>query len=192
MNGPGPRGPSPGPASMHPRQGGADKKFHFPCEGLAEGHSPTDYAPGMAEHLAASLSESAPSRSQALELVRLLPSERACRGGEAVDSRSFASGAWAKDGAVGLRHNSSLFPESTKILTALIREASPSATFCSVAVFSDLKAEPHIDSNNDERFIHWAWITSRLAQARVRPWSSLIFANQITSVYCGVKFSRQM
>ena len=75
-------------------------------------------------------------------------------GGEAAASRSFTSGAWAKDGAIGLRHNSSLFPESTKILTALIREAFPSATFCSVAVFSDLKAEPHIHSNNDERFMN--------------------------------------
>ena len=40
------------------------------------------------------------------------------------------------------------------ILTALIRAAFPSATFCSVAVFTDLKAEPHIDSNNDERFMN--------------------------------------
>ena len=54
-----------------------DKKFHFPCEGLAEGHSPTDYDPGMAEMLAASLSEAGPSRSQVLGLVRMLPSERA-------------------------------------------------------------------------------------------------------------------
>ena len=131
-----------------------DKKFHFPCEGLAEGHSPTDYDPGMAEMLAASLSEAGPSRSQVLGLVRMLPSERAPRGGEAATSRSFTSGAWAKDGAVGLRHNSSLFPESTKILTALIREAFPSATFCAVAVFSDLKAEPRIDSNNDARFMN--------------------------------------
>ena len=131
-----------------------DSAFHFPCEGLAEGHSPTDYDPGMAEKLAASMSESAPPRSQVLELVRLLPSERAPRGGEAATSRSFTSGAWAKDGAIGFRHNSSLFPQSTKILTALIREAFPSATFCSVAVFTDLKAEPHIDSNNDERFMN--------------------------------------
>ena len=128
--------------------------FQFPCEGLAEGHSPTDYDPRMAEKLAASMSEAAPSRDQVLELVRLLPSERALRGGEAATSRSFTSGAWSKDGAVGLRHNSSLFPQSTVILTALIRAAFPSATFCSVAVFTDLKAEPHIDSNNDERFMN--------------------------------------
>ena len=47
-----------------------DKKFHFPCEGLAEGHSPTDYHPGMAEMLAASLSEAGPSWACARASVR--------------------------------------------------------------------------------------------------------------------------
>ena len=59
-------------------------RFIFHARGLPRGHSPTDYDPGMAEKLAASMSESAPSRSQVLELVRLLPSERAPRGGEAA------------------------------------------------------------------------------------------------------------
>ena len=94
---------------------------HKPCSLHGVGHSPTDCdaAQHPAERLAATISN--PDSNDILRLLKLLPSEKPARGVARPNSHSFSTGAFSKDGRVGVRNFLKEFPITSRLLTAFVR-----------------------------------------------------------------------
>ena len=128
---------------------------HKPCSLHGVGHSPTDCdaAQHPAERLAATISN--PDNNDILRLLKLLPSEKPARGVEQPNSHSFSTGAFSKDGRVGVRNFLKEFPVTSRLLTAFVRRHAPGHCFGAVALFTNLEADFHKDVNNDASCHNW-------------------------------------
>ena len=129
--------------------------YDLPARFSVHGHSPTDYNNHghPAEEWAA---HDCRRRDTILRLVSLLPSEVPARGEQGLDSHSFTTGAYSKNGQVGLRRFSWQFPQTTRALTCFVREHAPrDLCFGSVALFTNLASDYHIDVNNEPGCPNW-------------------------------------
>ena len=141
--------------------------YDLPARFSMHGHSPTDYNNHghPAEEWAA---RDCKRRDAILHLVSLLPSEVPARGEEGLDSHSFTSGAYSKNGQVGMRRFSCQFPQATKALTSFVREHAPKdLRFGAVALFTNLASDYHIDVNNEPGCPNWICPISKFAEGAI-------------------------
>ena len=154
---------SPVQQSVPQREGNLSRKRRFsdsqsscfPANVARVGHSPTDYSETsqLAEAFACTIDE--PCESDILELISLLPTEVPARGTMHEGAHSFTTGAFSKDGATGLRRNCVEFPRTTAALTRFVRKRAPALEFGAVAVFTNLEADFHMDTNNCPASRNW-------------------------------------
>ena len=85
-----------------------------------------------------------------LHLLTLLPHDGARRGPETTETHCFSVGAYAHgSGIVGIRSNTRLFPEVTRVLTRFVRQQRRNHTFTAVALFRGQQTELHSDKWNE-------------------------------------------
>ena len=81
-------------------------------------------------------------------LFHLLPHEPPHAGAQADSGSAFFTGACSHGGIQGLRSNTSLFPEATKVLCRFLRQAQDGFAFTSCALFNNVATKPHRDARN--------------------------------------------
>ena len=64
------------------------------------------------------------------------------------ESKTFTTGAYVYSNLAGLRSNAYKYPATTRLLATVLRQHFPSRTFTSAGLFRQLKAPPHVDTNN--------------------------------------------
>ena len=80
-------------------------------------------------------------------LISVLPPDNATP--EAGDeSKTFTTGAYGYSNLAGLRSNSYKYPATTRLLATVLRQHFSTWTFTSAGLFRQLKAPPHVDTNN--------------------------------------------
>ena len=116
---------------------------------LREQPSPCQWVVDVAraEHLARA-SVNSPSLDAARRILCLLPSEVPARGQAHSASHSWTCGMWTWGARAGVRGFTKRFPAVTRFFCALLRQHFPGHAFTNAAVFTNLRAEPHVDSCN--------------------------------------------
>ncbi|CAE7233964.1 unnamed protein product [Symbiodinium natans] len=116
---------------------------------LREQPSPCQWVVDVAraEHLARA-SVNSPSLEAARRILCLLPSEVPARGQAHSASHSWTCGMWTWGARAGVRGFTKRFPAVTRFFCALLRQHFPGHAFTNAAVFTNLRAEPHVDSCN--------------------------------------------
>ena len=139
----------------------------FPVNDTRVGHSPTDYSDPsqLAEAFACTIDE--PCERDILELISLLPTEVPARGAMQAGAHSFATGAFSKAGATGLRRHCADFPRTTEALTRFVRKRAPNLEFGAVALFTNLEAEFHQDVNNCPSSVNWVYPLSSFSEGGI-------------------------
>ncbi|CAE7528686.1 IPI1 [Symbiodinium sp. CCMP2592] len=84
-------------------------------------------------------------QSDVLKLFDCLPKAAPQRG--SGGGISFTTGAFAKV-KVGLRSNVAVFPKSTQVLAAFVRQSAPAHKFTTVVIFDGVRTSPHRDQQN--------------------------------------------
>ena len=116
---------------------------------LREQPSPCQWVVDVAraEHLARTFVNS-PSLEAARRILCLLPSEVPARGHAHSASHSWTCGMWTWGARAGVRGFTKRFPAVSRFFCALLRQHFPGHAFTNAAVFTNLRAEPHVDSCN--------------------------------------------
>ena len=88
-------------------------------------------------------------RSDIQTLFDMLPKEHPPRQEEGqTGGTSFTTGCYSKGGITGLRHNTTAYPKSTRVLVRFARQTFPSLRFTTLALFDGVKTPMHRDSRN--------------------------------------------
>ena len=64
------------------------------------------------------------------------------------ESKTFTTGAYVYSNLAGLRSNAYKYPAAARLLATVLRQHFPGRTFTSAGLFRQLKAPPHVDTNN--------------------------------------------
>ena len=64
------------------------------------------------------------------------------------ESKTFTAGAYVYSNLASLRSNAYKYPATTRLLATVLRQHFPIRTFTSAGLFRQLKAPPHVDTNN--------------------------------------------
>ena len=64
------------------------------------------------------------------------------------EAKTFTTGAYVYSNLAGLRSNVYKYPATTRLLAAVLHQYFPSRVFTSAGLFRQLKAPPHVDTNN--------------------------------------------
>ena len=75
--------------------------------------------------------------------------KRMCHKKPRLEGMSFTSGAYSLGGLVGVRGNSRKYPWTSLLLTTIVRSVCPTAHFSSTVLIRNIKADMHVDKNND-------------------------------------------
>ena len=89
------------------------------------------------------------TRAEVERLFDMLPKEVPPRREEGeAEGSSFSTGCYSKGGITGLRHNTTAFPLSTKLLVRFACQVFPSMHFTTLSLFDGVKTPMHRDSRN--------------------------------------------
>ena len=64
------------------------------------------------------------------------------------EAKTFTTGAYVYSNLAGLRSNVYKYPATTRLLATVLHQYFPSRVFTSAGLFRQLKAPPHVDTNN--------------------------------------------
>ena len=85
-------------------------------------------------------------------LFDMLPKEHPPRQEEGqAGGTSFSTGCYSKGGITGLRHNTTAYPKSTRVLVRFASQTFPSLRFTTLSLFDGVKTPMHRDSRNGPR-----------------------------------------
>ena len=120
----------------------------FSCELATDSSAPPELPPA-AEAFARELLRKPSVVAKDVEtLFHLLPHEPPHAGAQADSGSAFFTGACSHGGIQGLRSNTSLFPDATKVLCRFLRQAQDGFAFTSCALFNNVATKPHRDARN--------------------------------------------
>ena len=118
----------------------------LPCELATDSSAPL---PPAAEAFAQELLRKPVVVAKDVEtLFHLLPHEPPHAGAQADSGSAFFTGACSHGGIQGLRSNTSLFPDATKVLCRFLRQAQDGFAFTSCVLFHNVATKPHRDARN--------------------------------------------
>ena len=80
-------------------------------------------------------------------LISVLPPDHEL-GSAGSESKTFTTGAYVYSCKAGLRSNVCKFPATTKLLASILSSLFPARHFTSAGLFRQLRAPPHVDTNN--------------------------------------------
>ena len=120
----------------------------LPCELATDSSAPPELPPA-AEAFAQELLRKPSLVAKDVEtLFHLLPHEPPHAGAQANSGSAFFTGACSHGGIQGLRSNTSLFPDATKVLCRFLKQAQAGFAFTSCALFHNVATKPHRDARN--------------------------------------------
>ena len=89
------------------------------------------------------------SKEQPLSFVSQLPSDQLRKSSASrVGSVSFSTGAFVHAHVPGIRHNTRIFPNFTKLLCRYVKQACPTFSFTALVILHNLLSDFHRDLNN--------------------------------------------
>ena len=120
----------------------------LPCELATDSSAPPEMPPAAEAFAQELLRKSSLVAKDVGTLFHLLPHEPPHAGAQADSGSAFFKGACSHGGIRGLRSNTSLFPDATKVLCRFLKQAQAGFAFTSCALFHNVATKPHRDARN--------------------------------------------